>query len=669
MSSEFKYLFSPIKIGKKTAKNRVISPAHFTIYGSGLTGVSPYERPSDPSDDRYAAFLEEKARGGCGTIVSKTCGVGKLGQEGNMEYQVPRPERLTEACKRLSEACHRHGSLFLLQLGAYGMAMGDFCAAYPRPSFGFSASPDMTGLEIPHVMEIEEIEEHIESYVVGSRAGNKGGVDGIELHISEGTLIQQSLSKTSNQRQDKYGEQLAFLTEIVNRVRAEIGPDMILALKLIADEMFPKELGGLSNEDMADIARRIDQLGKVDLITTAHGKGLSDIYMNIQPFYIPFGAWLPLDAQIKRAVKNIVVGATGRIVNPVQAEKALADGLVDMVGLVRAQIADPHWARKAMEGRAEDIKTCIGCLQGCGERVAHDKPITCLQNPACGREYEFGGTIEPCLDRAREKKKVVVVGGGPGGMEAARVAAERGHSVTLYEKDKELGGQINLFFKVPARGEFEEVIRYRNTQLKKLKVRVLLGEEATAEKILAENADAVIIATGSLPMAPRMPGIDQPNVISCADALAGTKPVGNRVVVYDMELRQKAACAAEWLAGQGKKVEIVTPAPSPGILAGHMHQGLLKQRLWGNPNITITSNTKVTGISGKTLNVIHVHSFKPGTIENVDTFVYCTYNRSEDKLYKELKGKVKQLVLIGDAWGPRSSMHAIHDAFFHVREI
>ena len=668
MASDFKYLFTPIRIGKKTAKNRVVCSAHWSLFGSGLTGYDPYTLRGETSDDRYVSYLEEKARGGCGTIVTRTCGVGFPGAGYYFDYAPPAPERLSETCKKIAEACHKHGSLAILQIGGFGKNQGDMVGCFPKANHGFSPIPDVAGSEMPHVMEIEEIEGLIDLYVATAKAVKGTGIDGIEFQGSEGTIIQQSYSPADNIRDDKYGDLLAFLTELINGVRTEIGPDMILALKMAADDMWPKEMGGLGNEGLVEHARRLDKLGKLDMITTAHNKCPADIYKNIPTMHFPIGVYLPLDAEIKKAVKNIVVAATGRIKDPVQAEKALADGLVDMVAMARGLIADPHWARKALEGRLDDIKPCIACNQGCLDRLYHNVPVTCTQNPSAGREHESKGTIEPCLDRARNKKKVVVVGGGPAGMEAARVAAERGHDVTLYEKDKELGGQINIFTRVPVRGEFADVVRYRNIQLQKLGVKVNLGVEATAGRIITENADVVVIATGSAPLPPGIPGINQDNVLSASDVLLGTRPIGDRVIIYDMELRQKAATIAEFLVDQGKKVEIVTPYPTPAMWVGPTNICVIKSSLL-QKGVTFIPHTRVLEISDKTLAVIDVNTYQTRVTGGFDTFVYCTYNRANDHLYKELKGKVRRLELIGDAWGPRSVMHAINDAFYLAREI
>jgi len=459
-----------------------------------------------------------------------------------------------------------------------------------------------------------------------------------------------------NQRADKWGQdRMAFGDEIINRIRAVVSDDFIIGIRMPWDDFVPVEQGGLGPEGLKAVAQHYD--GKVDYYSLTEGKWISHYTYSIPPMWVPLGAWIPGQAELKRVVEKTVVIGTCRIKDPVQAEKILADGSVDMVGMTRASIADPDIANKAMEGRLDEIRPCIACNQGCIDRVISGGDSRCLQNPLQGQEYRYGTKIRP----AETKKKVVVVGGGPGGLEAARVCAEKGHQVVLFEKEPELGGQVSVLAKVPAREEFADVVRWRTNELKRLNVTVKLGMEATPEIVLAENPDAVIVATGSVPTPPAAMGMDQDNVISVHDALLGTKPVGQKVLLFDLDGWHKGVSVAEFLADKGKQVEIATHMPTPGMFLGTTHQGQLHLRLQSR-GIVYSGMRMLAGIQGNTVTLLNPITMATETREGVDTLVYSTPNKARDELYKALEGKVKEVHVVGDAFCPRLAYDALVQA-------
>ena len=655
MAQEFKYLFSPIRIRHKTCKNRIVSTAH----GIPLTL------------ERWLEYHRTKAKGGVGlsilgnVLLSKEDSfVGRL----TPVKEVPKIpyskdwatlDMIAEFMLRpLLEVYKENDVVCILQTPFLGKELvgGEVPSEMIGWSpVGFSSTVTMSSWERPHEMDTGEIDERVNTTAYVAGLLKKLGFDGIEMHGGHGYLHQQSWTPLDNKRTDKYGGKFAFTTACIKAIRAEVSDDFIIGLRMPWDDFISTQMGGLGPEGCKQIARELD--GKVDYFALTEGKFFHHYNFSIPPMWVPLGAWIPGQAELKQVVEKSVVIGTCRIKDPVQAEKILADGLVDMVGMTRALIADPELPNKAREGRMDEIRPCIACNQGCIDRIIKGLDGMCLQNPHMGREHSVGPSLKP----AEVKKKVVVVGGGPAGMEAARVASERGHMVVLFEKKPELGGQVNIMTKVRAREEFGDVVRWRNNELKRLGVKVNLGVDATEKMILAEKPDVVIVATGSVPEPPMATGIGEPNVLSVWDALLGTKAVGRRVLVFDTDGRHKGVSTAEFLADQGKEVEIVTPWVSVGHFIGHTHWLGLHMRL-RQKKIRCTPGYILGGVKGRDVTLIDYFTQEAVTRE-VDTVVYSTCNSPVDGLYKSLKGKVKELFIVGDAWAPRTCLDAIRQAF------
>jgi 2,4-dienoyl-CoA reductase-like NADH-dependent reductase (Old Yellow Enzyme family)/thioredoxin reductase len=656
MTAQFTHLFTPIKIGSRTAKNRLVFPAH---------GVPSLPFMDDSADgNAFIEYQTARAKGGCGlTIVGNLGCYDKPIRLGSTPTYPPTPEILVPKLRKLAEAVHKYDTLCLIQLYIFSEA---FLTIPSNGTLGYTGlAAQMESVAEWQDMDHTDLEKKVELFAEYAELCKQGGVDGIEVHACHGDLVQQSWSKWSNRRDDKWGEGMYFATEILSRIRAKVGKDFIISIRISADDFSEN---GMGINDTVKVAEALANTRNVDLLGVSLGcEGPSNAY-TIGSMYIPAGSIsIPLTSRIKQAVGSVPVVATSRINTPELANSAIAGGHTDMVGMVRGQIADPEFGNKAREGRVEDIRLCIGCNQGCWESEAE---ATCLQNAVANKESTEYAVIKP----APEKKKVIIIGGGPGGMEAARVAALQGHSVTLYEKNSRLGGQINTLCKAPGRAEFSQVTRYLETQLEKLKVEVRLASEATPDSIIGENPDVVIVATGSVPYILPVPGSDRKNVVDPSQVLDGKVDVGKKVLIYESTGMQEGPTVADYLAEKGRSVEILTHFPAIcahwGLksLAYGTHIPVIWERLKKN-HVIVTPYAFIKNISGKEVKVADVITGEERIIEAVDTVVLATGYRSNNKLYKALKDRVKEVYAIGDCKLPRRSLDAIHEGYMTAFKI
>ena len=429
-------------------------------------------------------------------------------------------------------------------------------------------------------------------------------------------------------------------------------------------------------DDAIRVAGIIEQTGKVNYINLTAGGYHDGLTHAVAPSDVPDGWLVDLVAQLKAHVSTLPVFAVGGLKDPAQAEEIIATGKADMVAMTRGQIADPFLPQKAKEGKESEIYHCIRGNQGCIARDSRGLPIGCTVNPAAGREARFGeGTLEP----AAHPGHWVVVGGGPAGMKAAETLAKRGHTVTLLEKDDELGGQLNLILRTPGRESFGWITRDLSAQMRRHGVEVFFDQEATPDLIAELQPDGVILATGAIPdrtgfssaapLANRIPGVEAEHVLSSWDVLADTRPVGQRVVIIDDEGTRHTAGVAEVLLDQGKEVEIVTRFPTlfPGTMLT-LDMPLLYERLFAK-GLRYRLNEWVELIGSGSLVAFNLYSGVRFTLTDIDTVVLVTSPDANDALYFELKGRVDNLHRIGDCVAPRRLDHAIYEGFLAGREL
>ena len=433
---------------------------------------------------------------------------------------------------------------------------------------GPSAVPSPLYNEVPKAMDADDIERVTEGWARSAELSREGGFDGVEVHLAHAYLLHQFLSPLYNHRTDEYGgslsNRLRFAESVITRVRRRVGEDYSVSVRISLTDIVD---GGMTIDDAVEITRQLLAAGSVSLITVTAGGCHDGLYNAIATSDRDDGWLIEPTARVKQAAGEIPVCVVGGIQNPAQAEQVLAAGNADMT---RAQIADPEWANKVLSGREAELRRCIRSNQGCISRSFRGFPIGCTVNPAAGREALLGsGTLVP----ASPPRRWLVVGGGPAGMKAAEVLARRGHRVSLWERSGQLGGQVTLLARSPGRARFGYVIDDLQRSLQRLGVDVRLGVEATADLVVADRPDAVVVATGAepddsgfssiTPLGPRIPRADGADVLTGWDVLDGTRqPRGRYVLLLDDLGNRYSAGVAETLLDQGFDVEFVTRLPS-----------------------------------------------------------------------------------------------------------
>jgi len=655
MAPELRSLFSPLQVGRLTLKNRIYSSGH-------AEAMAESGRPGE----RLTRYHEAKARGGCAlTIFGGSSSVHPSSPAAAWKQIANHDDSIIPAYRALADAVHAHGCLVFTQLthmGRRAQADGEEADVLLAPS----QIPERVHREVPHELEAEQIAELVRAFGEAARRCREGGLDGIELSMAHNHLIDQFWSPLFNQRLDDYGgsleNRMRFGFEVLEETRRCVGRDFVVGARISGDEF---TRGGLSAADMAEIARRLATSGLVDFLSIIGGGAHT---YELQAAAVPnmsytTGVFLPLAAAIKQAVRGVPIFHASRIVDPAHADRTVAAGQIDVVGMTRALIADPDLPKKARDGRLDDIRTCVGANEGCIDRIYQGKPVTCVQNPATGRERELAD-VHP----AKTPKKVVVVGGGVAGLEAARMAAVRSHRVVLFEKTAELGGQVLLAARAPARTEYAGIVRFLAAQVGKLAIDVRLAVDATASAVLAERPDTVVVATGSHPFVPPVPGSDGKHVVTDRDVLSGEAKVGANVVVVDDVHTQQALSTAELLLEQGKRVEVISPLFYVGQDIGVTSIAPLYKRLF-TAGVVLTPGTELRAVEGSAVIVANVYSGVERRVEGVDTVVLSAGSRSTDSLYRALKGRVAELYAVGDCVAPRGVHQAILDATRVARAI
>ncbi len=642
MAERLEHLLSPLQIGPKTIRNRALVTAH-------VPGLEKDGLASEP----YIAYQRARARGGAGLQISGSSSVHATGSVGaGRTLDNTKPE-IVGSYRCLADAIHEEGGHFLVQLGHAAATVND--QDLMRPLWAPSAVPSQLVREMPEVMTKPMIDEIIEAYATAAARVREGGLDGVEILGAFGQLPAAFLSPLTNKREDEYGgsleNRLRFVLELTDAVREAAGAACIVGLRLPGDE---RTEGGLSQADMEIIAPLLCAAGKLDYLNVVAGTNYDRI-MRMEhwpPTPAPHGLFVPLAAALKAKV-DVPVFASGRVTDPRMAERILANGDADMVGMTRAHIADPDLVRKVEEGRIDDIRPCVGANL-CITNATEAKPVRCMHNPEAAREHEWGQQI-----LASKVKRVAVIGGGPAGMEAARVAAQRGHQVVLYEAGKALGGQFRLWAQAPQTKEFARSLSWFECQLTGLQVQIRKETQITSGDVADLDCDCVILATGSAPAAPPAILGHDPEIIRAASPweILQVPRADQHILIVD-EGGGRAGLSAADMALEDNRVTVVSSDFTIGELVNpNIRTPLYKRFLSGGA--VFRPCEEVVRAEGPNVVTRNIYSGVEATIEDVDVLVNWRGNRVVDHLAEALMTLDLPLKVIGDCRAPRH----LHTAF------
>ncbi len=643
----FPRLFEPFELRGVTLRNRIVFLPHVTMYAE-------HGRPTR----QHRFYYEERARGGAGLIVSESQVVHPVGGH---DRCVLTDDEGMRGWRETIDAVHEHGCRFFAQLTHHGPEA--FTTTTMLPQWAPSAVPDPAVGEIPKAMNRAEIREAQDAYRAGASRAVAAGFDGVELKVGHDGLLRAFLTPFYNRRDDEYGlgsveDRLRFVVETLEGVRAEIG-DVPLGIRFCLDEHVP---GGYGLDEGLAIAAELAETGLLDYLSADMGTWVS-VEVQVPPAGVPEGYADEATAAVRK-VTGLPTVAFGRIVSPGHAETILDRGGADLIGMARQLLADPEWPAKVADGRADEIRSCVHCNQECVGRLMRNIPISCIHNPAAGREERLGVRTRSAAAHAR---RVVVVGGGPAGLKAAEVAAARGHECVVLEREPVPGGQVALAARAPHNEEWGEIVHHLARRLERLGVEVRTGVEAAAETVLAERPDAVVLATGSRPAPAPFPAEGMP-VLDAIEVLRGEPPRGQRVVLLDLAHRYEGAAVADALVEGGNEVHWLTPAP-----------GVLFDMDWGTrrvvlrrlaaAGVTRSTETTVVGVDPGGVTALDVAAGSVRRIEGVDCLV-VTGNRAADAgLAAALEGEVAEVRAVGDCVAPRHVAIALYEAELAARAL
>ena len=632
--TELKKLFSTFNIGTMEVKNRI-------VMGPMGTNLS---NPDGSIAREEIAYYEARARGGAGMIITEMV---VFDERGKYQPRIPMisSDSHIQGWKSLAEAVHAHGTKIVMQLGHAGReTVPDFINGLQPVAP--SAVPPPTGI-IPKELTVEEIQDLVNEYAQAAGRGVEAGVDAIQIHGAHCYLMANFMSPITNKRCDEYGGgiegRLRFAPEVVRAIRNRVGAEVPLLFRISAEEMTP---GGRSLEETKVMCRLLVDAG-IDAIEVSRGS------LAALRWVVPtMGNPLALNVQYASEIKDVVdvpILTVGRINEPIVAEHILETKKADLVVMARALLVDPEWPNKVSLGKYDDIVPCIACNQ-CLFTVMGGVPLNCTMNPSVGREDDF--QIVP----AAHSKKVMVVGGGPAGLEAARVASLRGHRVVLYEMEGKLGGQLNIASVPPTKQELTKATRYLSVQAEKSGVQLEIGKQVTADKIDRIKPETVIIATGAGPLIPDIPGINNPKVITVKDVLSCEVAVGQRILIVGGGMA--GAETADYLTSLATDITLLEMTEEIASDMVLWQKEFLMERLSAS-GVKIMTSAIVSEFLDD--GVVFTKDGKEVRITGFDNMILAMGNRTVNALYEDLKGHVTELYIIGDASSPRNALDAIRE--------
>ena len=655
MSSAYPLCSQPFQLGRLALRNRLFVPAHTTNFGDR-------HMPSE----RHVEYHRARARGGAALIIFESIRVAResLGRpQGVGGY-----DRATiPMFARCAEAVHAEGAKLLGQVIHLGRQIeGDFERTV---SFGPCAVRWSPVAAVPHAMNEDDMAAVIEAHVVTAKNVLEAGMDGFEVHLGHGHLLQQFLSPASNARADAYGgsedNRLRFPLAVLKAVRAAVGPQANVGIRFSGSEFID---GGLALADALSMLPKICAAVPLDFIYVSHSAyhmsyslatQFADMHFDPAPFR-------ELSREIRRALvtagHGIPVLAAGKYRSVAEAEQALAAGIADMVGFARGHIADPELVAKSFAGREDEVRACVGCNQGCAAMLEKNLAITCLVNPATGREAEWPARPPP----AAAKRRLVVVGAGPAGLEAAATAAERGHRVTLIEREVEAGGQLRWIRRMPGRQDLLGLLSQQLARTARAGVEMRLGALADAARVKALEPDLVLLATGSAPQRFSLPlgGV----ALTVEEALERPEALGRRIAFHDLTGEFAALGALEHFADLGLSVTVFTPVAGFAWRTT-IYSNLATRKRLRDRKVRIVPLRAVKGFAGGELTVEDTSLGELERLPGFDSLVVAQYNLADDSLYAPLRAAGLEVRAVGDCLAPRTALEAVYEGHAAARAL
>jgi 2,4-dienoyl-CoA reductase-like NADH-dependent reductase (Old Yellow Enzyme family) len=639
----FPNLFSPFRIKSTEFRNRIFSTGHDTYLPEG--GL-----PSPA----LIAYQSARAKGGAGLIVIQVVGVHETAR-----YTGALLMGIDDDCiasyRQLFDAIKAHGTRVLVQLFHPGRELLGRPEGVVQPAYAPSFSPSERFRTVPRSLNSEMIAEIITGYGAAARRMAEAGADGVEIVASHGYLPAQFLNPRVNRREDRYGgsleNRLRFTREVIATVRMAQPEQSILGIRFSGDEL---DADGLGEDETIAMARLMkDEVDYLNVIAGTSAASAGAVHI-VPPMTVSHAYLAPYARKLKQAT-GAVVFLAGRINQPHEAERIIAEGAADMCGMTRAMICDPEMPNKAKADLSDDIRACIGCNQACIGHFQLGLPISCIQYPETGRELLYAAK-----PKARRRKKVMVVGGGPAGLKAAAVAAERGHEVTLYEKEKQLGGQALVAQTLPGRAEFGGIVGNLAREAERSGAKIVKGRSVTAKLAMEERPDAIVLATGSVPHAPPCEGMETAMVVHAAHVLNGKAQTGSKVVIYDWLADWVGSGLAEKLAGEGAHVRLAVNGVCPAANIQNYIRDVYIAKLH-RLGVEVLPMMRLYGVDGSTAYFLHTAAQEPVVLEDMDTLVLACPNAPADELADVLRPLVPELHLIGDCLAPRTAEEAVFE--------
>ena len=645
-------LFAPLRIGSVTVPNRIMQTAHSKQYSDRV------------ESDRETAYFVRRARGGCGLFIAGNQFVHPTGSIRGFEDAF-RPEAV-DADRRMTDAIHDAGSKVFVQLNHHGAQASPDGPDGPRAVYAPSRILSPSTAHATREMSVADIREMADAWALSAEIAQRGGFDGVEIHVAHGYLLHQFLSPLYNARTDGYGGDLSgrtrFAREVLAAVRQRVGDDFVVGIRIVANEFHPQGMDAAALREAISMLRGSTRLDFLDL---AAG-GYHNVHYVFPSAAMPY-AWLRDEvAAVKAANGDIPVFGVGAALSPEQAEEVIRNGVADLVALTRAQIADPDLATKLREGRADGIRHCIRLNQGCLGRGSRGLAMSCTVNPQVGREQE-----RPQRPTASTAQRWVVVGGGPAGMRAAVELATDGHAVTLFERERELGGQLRLARAVPGRDSIDLLVGDLRRDLLRAGVDVRLGVEATDALVNEERPDGIVLATGAVATrgtslaigGAYAEGFPVSGTVDAFSAVADPAALGRRIVVVDADGTAYASGIVLSLLEAVDELTLITPFETafPHVGAGY-DRPLLFDSLAAHPGFERLVSQRVERVGSALLETTDVVTGRRVLLQGLDAVVAIEPRSSVTVPgLDDPKGGIR-IITIGDAFAPRTIDAAIFEA-------